>query len=283
MVSKLIKSTLLATSLVALSTLAFAETSKKADEAKAEDSSRVVLSGKNLVVIKGEIDDESVAVAASQLLESDSKEVTIYISSPGGSIVAGNSLISIMKGSGKKTRCIASEAVSMAFVIFQACDERLVLENSIVMQHEASYGLKGQAPNNRSMLNFIESMLKSMDKAQADRIGLSYAEFKSRTRNDWWLFGEAAVDENVADSLVSVTCSPELSKKHTKQTLRALFISAEVEWSGCPLVDGPLKVDVKTFTPFGGKSESEALDELLSKYKVRQRVTEQAGLSTKSN
>lgn len=278
MVSKLIKSMLLATSLVALSTFAFAETDEKA-----ENSSRVVLNGKNLVVIKGEIDDESVAIAASQLLESDGKEITIFISSPGGSIVAGNSLISIMKGSGKKTRCIASEAVSMAFVIFQACDERLVLENSIVMQHEASYGLKGQAPNNRSMLNFIESMLKTMDKAQADRIGLSYAEFKSRTRNDWWLFGSAAVDNDVADSLVSVTCSPELSKKHTKQTLRGFFISAEVEWSGCPLVDGPLKVDVKAFTPFGGKSESQALDELLSKYKVRQRVTEQAGLSTKSN
>jgi len=214
--------------------------------AQANAESKLVLDGTNAVVLRGEVTGESVAKLSTQILESKGDKLNLYISSPGGSIVAGIQLINVMRSSGKKINCVASIAASMAFVILQACDTRQVMESSIVMQHVASYSLEGQAPNNLSRVKFIHGMVRQLDEAQAKRIGLSLAEFRKKTRNDWWLFGSDSVKNNVADEMTQVTCTPELARKRVVEKFTVFIFKVKVVYSGCPVIEEPLEVGLDT-------------------------------------
>ena len=211
-------------------------------EAPSTPVKSVVLTTKNVITIKGPISGSTESSFATALFSTDydDDEVVVFLDSPGGSIVAGNGIIASMKASGKKIICVAKFAASMAFVILQSCDKRYVLDSSIIMQHVASYGVNGQAPNNVSMVNFLEKMVETMDRKQAKRIGLEYDEFKARTRNDLWLYGVDAVSFGAADEVVNVTCTSRLVKKRTSITVSSLFGSREFTFSGCPLVGYPL-------------------------------------------
>lgn len=207
----------------------------------------------NVITLRGEINEESVARVSNEILESDKSELYLYIASPGGNIIAGQQLTEVIKHSGKKVKCIASIAASMAFVTLQTCAERYVMDDSIIMQHVASYGLQGQDPNNWSMVRFIRQIIRQLDQEQATRLGLSVPEFKKKTRNDWWLVGREAVDAKAADKLVTVTCTTALTKKRTTMELRGFFVSQKVEFSGCPLVEYPVKVNTDQHGVVGPK------------------------------
>lgn len=215
----------------------------------------LVLKEGSFVALRGEVSSESVAKVAAEVLSSKNDEVTLFISSPGGSILDGLQLMQILKDSGKKTTCIAATAASMAFIIFQACDVRLVLDNSVLMQHVATYGVQGQAPNNVSMMNFISRLITKIDEDQAKKLGLTLAEFRAKTRDDWWLFGSEIVENKAADETASVTCSRELAAKKVKEIVDLLFFKFEVTYSGCPLIEGPLAVKAVEKVRIGIRNE----------------------------
>ena len=196
----------------------------------------VELNKSNSVSIEGGISGSLASDFIENLLKLEDKKITVYINSPGGSIIAGNEMISAMKSSGKHITCVAKFAASMAFIIFQECDTRLVTRDGILMQHVASYGVRGQAPNNVSFLNFLESMVRDIDVRQAARIGLSYADFKTKTRDDWWLFAGQNLAANTADGFASLTCSSKLIKSKKEIVIRGFFGTLEATKSGCPLL-----------------------------------------------
>jgi ATP-dependent protease ClpP protease subunit len=207
---------------------------------KSEDV--VVFDVDNVVVLRGAVTDSSASALVKELQMRRFDDLYLFIHSPGGSVIAGNQIVDTIKSHKGKITCYASEAVSMAFVILQACPVRLVSPHSIVMQHEASYGVNGQAGHNLSFVTFLHGMLRKMDQAQADRIGISYEEFKKRIAFDWWMDGIDAVMQNAADRTVVAACTKELTEVKTPQTLKGLFSSIEVEWSGCPLVSYPINI-----------------------------------------
>lgn len=234
------------------------------------------MTAKNTVVLRGEVTSSSISRVIRQINESSEKELYLFITSPGGSIIAGNQLVYLLKTTEKKITCVANIAVSMAFVILQACENRVVLPHAIVMQHVASYGLRGEAPNNLSRVKFLHRMIRQMDEAQAKRIGMSYKEFKSKIRNDWWLFGDESVKSNVADRVGTVKCSPELTKSRIKEKVQVFIFTIDVVWSGCPLVEYPVKIGdeetVKRIAETPGAAS--ALENLLKGYRVRDMVME---------
>lgn len=208
----------------------------------AEDS--ITLTKENTVVLRGEVTSESVDKALAAILQNPSPNIYLYITSPGGSIMAGTHFIDKLHASGKKITCIADVAASMAFVILQSCDTRYVMESSIVMQHVASYGVQGEAPKNWKLVQMIQRMLDVLDKSQADRLKLSLSEFRSKTRDDWWLLGSDTVAARAADKTVKVTCSPELARSRIKEEMTVFIFKVEVTWYGCPLHRAPEKVEM---------------------------------------
>ena len=214
---------------------------------------KITLTPSNTVVLDGEVNGNSVAQVMHDLYVSPAETQYLFINSPGGSIIDGLKLVNFLHSTDKNIVCVANFAASMAFVILQSCKTRLVTEDAVIMQHVASYSVQGQEPNNYSLVNFVRSIIKKMDKMQAERLGMTVEQFKSRTRDDWWLFDGDAVTEKAADGVVYPTCSPELAKQTKTITVRQFIFTAKLVVSGCPLIQGPL--DVKSESGQEGRPE----------------------------
>jgi len=140
--------------------------------------------------------------------------IYVYINSQGGSVDAGNLLINQLnyqKALNKTVECIAQKAYSMAFHLLQTCDKRFITPSSKVMQHQISLGgIDGPLENLLHYVDMIKNISNSMDTFTAKRINLSYNEYIAKVNNDWWLFGEDIITNNVADEMVYVGCDAEL-------------------------------------------------------------------------
>ena len=184
------------------------------------------------VRLTGEINDVSVSQFVADLTvaaDGDSPEVLVFIDSGGGEVLAGLRAIDAVVGLKKEhpalvLKCYAHSAASMAFFILQsACDRRIVSEYSILMQHQASLGMRGKWGEIQSRTELFSQTINLLEKKIAARLGLSLPDYRARVVNDWWLVGHTAVREKAADSIGVASCSAALVK--AKQ---------------CPLVYAPL-------------------------------------------
>lgn len=203
---------------------------------------KIELTPRNSVSLRGAVSTESVSRAILNILKSDEKELYLFIDSPGGSIFAGMELVELLKSTDKKVVCVTNFAASMAFVILQACHERIVTNNGVLMQHVASYGLQGNEPNNYRMAQFLRRVVNKLDTEQAERLGLTRQQFQRLTRDDLWLIGDEALKLKAADRVGTVSCSKELINQTEKHQVRVLFFVIEVTMSKCPLINAPVKV-----------------------------------------
>lgn len=204
----------------------------------------ITLTASSLVALIGEVDTYSVSSVIERVEALPSKEITLYLDTPGGSVLAGLDLIYYMKASGRTFTCVAQNAASMGFAILQACDKRLVLPNSVIMQHQTSFGLmRGSSKQQQSFFPMLVRMSAELDFMQATRLALSPEEFEKKIEHDWWLFGEDVVTANVADALTLIKCDDSLKKvQHSGIVSAGMFGMVEVRWPGCPLIQKPVPV-----------------------------------------
>lgn len=215
---------------------------------------------KDTLVLRGEVTEEAVSPIIEGILRSDKKDVTIFLTSPGGSVFAGAILIDAMEASGKNITCITNFSASMSFAILQSCTKRLITPSGVVMQHVMSGEQQGQVPNLLSKIKFMDRMNELQDRKQAKRIGISYEEFRSKVRDDYWVMGEDAVKANVVDGVVGVTCSKELTNTVVNVPIMTMFGPMEIPFSGCPLITLPVKPVNKEQPPEVKKSLSEKIN-----------------------
>jgi ATP-dependent Clp protease, protease subunit len=205
----------------------------------------VELTRRNHIVLKGEINEEMISKAIVNInnIEEDEDQIMMYIISPGGSVIAGNNFIqfmSFMRLKGKTFTCVADQAASMAFAIFQECDNRYVTPTSIIMQHQMSVGLQDQYENLKNRIHLLDAINQQAITRQSARIGLSIEEFKKKVVSDWWLYGEESVKENASDKVVYVGCSHELLKGTYEETVEFLGTTFKIVFSKCPLARAPI-------------------------------------------
>jgi len=177
--------------------------------------SAIQLTDSNHIGVTGPVTDRSVRRWTRELTACTADPMYVYINSPGGSVVAGHGFVNALrhkKDGGQKVVCIAEFAASMAFIILQACEDRVVMDHSIAMQHQMSLVVGGSLGASRSRMALAEQMESAMVSMQARRLGLEESEFREMTRDDWWLYGSNIVNKSVADRLDVVGCTPALSQ-----------------------------------------------------------------------
>ena len=231
----------------------------------------ITLTPDNTLVLRGEVRFNNMVQLSHKLLTSKAETVYLFIDSPGGEIFSGLQLVHAIQATNKKVVCIANTAISMAFIIFQACDERVIVEHSVLMQHMPSYGSQGQEPNNYSYSEFIHSMAQGLYKMQAEKMGMSVKDFYSKIRDDWWMFDDQGIENKAADRKVSVTCSPELLAKYDVETFQVFIFTVKLKFNGCPLIMGPVEEDSKAVPDDKRKSTAFATEysRILETYNAR--------------
>jgi len=94
---------------------------------------------RNLVVLKGNVNEEMAGYVRDCLLQlaaRDNPPITVHITSGGGSVSVGLIIHDLLRlYPGKKTGVVIGRAESMAAIILQVCDLRQCTRNSFVLVH----------------------------------------------------------------------------------------------------------------------------------------------------
>jgi len=222
--------------------------------AKAE---RVIeLTEDNTVTLRGEVNDDSVKAVSKQLAHLVEKRnkfsvkclikkcqvapIYLVLDSPGGNIQSGQDLIELIKPY-KNVQTLTLFAASMAAGIQQAvAGPRLGTANSMTMFHRARGHFSGYFDNGEveSQLELAHNMVDSMEKINADRIGMPIEAYKAKAITEWWIYGEKAVALNVLDEIVQGECSPSLTNETESASLQTFMGSINLTYSKCPLIRG---------------------------------------------
>lgn len=105
----------------------------------------------------------------------------IYISSGRGHVMSGERIIQSIRAYNedyRDIRCIADYAFSMAFVIFQSCPIRYLMDHSILMQHQLQIEQNGPIENIMNRLNLTQQIYEKLVEMQSERLNISLVEFK---------------------------------------------------------------------------------------------------------
>jgi ATP-dependent Clp endopeptidase proteolytic subunit ClpP len=141
---------------------------------------------------------------ARDLAAIDADEITVQISSPGGDAFGGVAIYNTLRAHPARiTTRVDGIAASIASVIAQAGDHRVMLGGAQMMIHEA-WGLAiGNAAEMREMADLLERQNKNIAAIYAARSGGDADEFAARmAEGDTWLTAQEAVEMGLADEVV---------------------------------------------------------------------------------
>jgi len=205
----------------------------------------ILLGTANTVTFRGEVNLGTVLEAQEQLIKlainRGRAEYPIYlvIDSPGGSITDGLDFIRFA-GAIRDIKTVTIFAASMASAIVEALPgERLMVENSALMFHRARGGVDGQFEDGEleSRLIMIKRMVRRMEQVNADRLKLSLKDYKEKVKDELWMDENEALEQNGADRIVVLTCTPALINQSTivSENIAGLF-TINFKFSACPLM-----------------------------------------------
>lgn len=174
----------------------------------------ITLNKNNFISIDAEISDSNVVKWTNQLSKLNSNPMYLYIDSSGGSVIAGLQFMNMMNwymSQGNKINCIGKSAYSMAFIIFQNCSNRYVISSTTLMQHQMILSeINGQINNIQNYFEMINQISYQLDNMVSLRLNMSLVDYRNKISNDWWIYGNYAIDYKVADEFVIVGCDFEL-------------------------------------------------------------------------
>jgi ATP-dependent Clp protease protease subunit len=209
------------------------------------ESLTIELKKDNFVSLREIIDQDTSSRLLAKLHTIEAKHDTLYlyINSPGGDVMAGFEIINYIKSlqaRSKQVICIAHNAMSMAFAIFQYCTQRYILYASTLMQHQMSLQVKGKLYDINSRMQYLNGLERNINRDQAARLNMTVENFTRLIQNDWWLYAEDILQQKAADQLVTLSCAFEPYEENL--VIQTLFGDVQVKYAACPLINYPLQV-----------------------------------------
>jgi ATP-dependent Clp protease protease subunit len=158
------------------------------------------------------INDQVANIIQAQLLflesTDSSKDIQIYINSPGGSVYAGLGIYDTMQFINPNVATICTGiAASMAAVLLCAGEKgkRSGLTHSRVMIHQPLGGAQGQASDIEITAREIIKLKKELYEIIADHTGQKYDKVYSDSDRDYWMKAPEAKKYGMIDEVLKKT------------------------------------------------------------------------------
>ncbi|MDI9502882.1 MAG: ATP-dependent Clp endopeptidase proteolytic subunit ClpP [Tissierellia bacterium] len=162
-----------------------------------------------IIFISGEINNVTADLVVAQLLfleaEDPSKDVQIYINSPGGVITAGMAIYDTMQyiKPDVSTICIGQAASMGAFLLAAGTNgKRFALPNADVMIHQPLGGAQGQAEDIRIQAEKIIQVRQRMNEILAEKTGQPIDKIARDTDRDFYMSAQAAKEYGIIDAVI---------------------------------------------------------------------------------
>jgi ATP-dependent Clp protease protease subunit len=162
-----------------------------------------------IIFLVGPVNDQMASLVSAQLLfleaENPSKDISMYINSPGGMVTAGMAIYDTMQyvRPDVSTVCVGL-AASMGSLLLAAgaAGKRLSLPNAKIMVHQPSGGFQGQASDIEIHAREILATRARLNEIFVRHTGRNLKEIESAMERDKFLAAEEARDFGIIDQVV---------------------------------------------------------------------------------
>ena len=161
-----------------------------------------------IIILNGEITDNSSNIVVAQLLYLDSlnnDDISLYINSPGGSITAGMAIFDTMNfiKSDISTICVGMAASMAAFLLSSGeKGKRYILPNAEVMIHQPLGGAQGQATEIKIAAERILKLKNKLNKILSDNTGKDIDTIDNDTERDYFMDSDEALNYGIVDKVL---------------------------------------------------------------------------------
>ena len=159
-----------------------------------------------IIFLTGEINDATANAIIAQLIylegKDPTKDISLYINSPGGSVSAGLAIYDTMNyiKCDVSTICMGMAASMGAFLLSSgAKGKRFALPNAEVMIHQPLGGAQGQASDIKIAAEHILRTKAKLNRILAENCNRNIAELERDTDRDNWLTAEQAREYGLID------------------------------------------------------------------------------------
>ncbi len=164
-----------------------------------------------IIMLGSPVDDDVANIIIAQMLflesQDKTKDIKLYINSPGGSVTSGLAIYDTMQhvSCDVSTICIGMSA-SMAAVLLAggAKGKRFALPNSEIMIHQPLGGIEGQAADIKIRAERMLKLKDQLNKLLAKHTGQPIKKLEQDTDRDNFMDPKQALEYGLIDKVFSV-------------------------------------------------------------------------------
>jgi ATP-dependent Clp protease protease subunit len=162
-----------------------------------------------IVMLNEEVNSASASVVVAQLLYLESqdptKDISLYINSPGGSVTDGFAIYDTMQyiKCDVSTICMGMAASMGAFLLAAGTKgKRIALPNSTIMIHQPLGGYKGQATDMEIHTRYMLDIKARLNKILSENTGKPLDIIKNDTERDNFMTAQQALEYGLIDKVI---------------------------------------------------------------------------------
>lgn len=163
-----------------------------------------------IILLNGEINDAMASVIVAQLLflegQDASKDISLYINSPGGSISSGMAIFDTMNyiKCDVSTICVGMAASMASFLLAAGTKgKRFALPNSEILIHQPLGRVEGQASDMKIHTDHIIAIRKKMNTLYSEMTGQPLEVIERDTDRDNYMSAKDAVAYGIVDTVIT--------------------------------------------------------------------------------
>ena len=163
-----------------------------------------------IIFLGEEVNETTASLTVAQLLfleaEDPSKDIQLYINSPGGSVTAGMAIYDTMRyiKCDVSTICIGMAASMGAFLLAGGTHgKRYALPNAEIMIHQPLGGAQGQAKEIEIAAKHILQTKEKLNKILAENCNQPYDVIAADTDRDNWKNAQEAMEYGLIDQVIT--------------------------------------------------------------------------------
>lgn len=165
-----------------------------------------------IIVLSDQVDDTTASLVVAQLLflesQDSTKDISLYINSPGGSVTAGMAIYDTMNyiKCDVSTICVGMAASMGAFLLSSgAKGKRIALPNSEILIHQPLIGGNGITGQTTDIEIAAKNMVRTKEKLTkilAQNCGKDYETLWADTDRDNWMTAQEALEYGLVDKVI---------------------------------------------------------------------------------
>ena len=166
------------------------------------------------------VSDEVANIITAQLLFLEStdrtRDIQLYINSPGGSVYAGLGLYDTMQFVSPDIATICTGmAASMAAVLMAAGapGKRTALKHARIMMHQPSAGAMGQASDVEITVNEVRKVKQELYEVLSTHTGQTIEKIAKDSNRDYWMTAPEAKEYGLVDEVLLINSKKEKKLK----------------------------------------------------------------------